>query len=389
MTPHGGKDKIIVLSIHWGFLPGGIGKYALAVDRMNDAAPISIKSAVILNRAWQTDFRGVETLDAEKVQIRSRYDFSWILEIIHIIKRERPDLVMSHGFNGHFVSLASKTISRHDIPLICSYHGRYHGATAARKLVEKPLNLFTEYFIRSKAIGVAAVSEHTKQYLMRRGVPGAKVEVIHNGIPPLDPNPIERNILRSDWGAGPDGILIGTASRLDPIKGIDFLIDAIGILSGKHPNLLLVIIGTGPLADHLNAKVHHMGLSEKVLFAGFRSDVPDCLHALDIFVLPSLAENHSIGLLEAMRAGKAIVATDVGGNTESVRDGNEGFIVPPADAERLARAIELFIDNPSLRNAMGTSACERFALEFTEDKMVRKTASWITECAGSRAALNH
>jgi glycosyltransferase involved in cell wall biosynthesis len=94
-----------------------------------------------------------------------------------------------------------------------------------------------------------------------------------------------------------------------------------------------------------------------------------------------LAEYHSIALLEAMRAGKAIVATDVGGNTESVRNLKEGLIVPAADVERLVHAIDRMVIDRSLAKKLGEAARERFKDKFTEEIMVRQTAQWLVRCA--------
>jgi glycosyltransferase involved in cell wall biosynthesis len=134
----------------------------------------------------------------------------------------------------------------------------------------------------------------------------------------------------------------------------------------------------------LRQQVAQSGLSGKVVFTGFRPDVSDCLSAFDIFVLPSLAESHSIALLEAMQAGKAIVATDVGGNTESVRQGKEGIIVSPADPDGLAKAIERYIKFPELAIQMGKNAKLRFDNQFTVDVMVKKTAEWMISCCADK-----
>eukprot|EP01029_Cantina_marsupialis_P011658 TRINITY_DN25930_c0_g3_i1.p2 TRINITY_DN25930_c0_g3~~TRINITY_DN25930_c0_g3_i1.p2 ORF type:complete len:146 (+),score=34.92 TRINITY_DN25930_c0_g3_i1:52-438(+) len=116
-------------------------------------------------------------------------------------------------------------------------------------------------------------------------------------------------------------------------------------------------------------QVKEASLESEVEFIGYQNNIPQWLNAFDIFALPSLFEYHSIALLEAMRAGKAIVSTDVGGNTESVRDGLDGLIVPAKDSEKLANAILKMMESEELRTNMGNSARERFLDEFTEDIM--------------------
>ena len=124
-------------------------------------------------------------------------------------------------------------------------------------------------------------------------------------------------MLFRSWGVQPDDLVIGTVSRLDPVKGLEYLLEAVAIARKSEAQVRVVLVGDGGLRDALEAQVLKLGLKDVVSFAGYRDDIPDCLAAFDIFALPSLAEYHSIGLLEAMRAGLAIIATDVGGNTES------------------------------------------------------------------------
>ena len=205
--------------------------------------------------------------------------------------------------------------------------------------------------------------------------------MIHNGISDLEQNLLARARLREEWGIHSGEVLVGIASRFDPIKGIAGLVDAFGRVAGNYPQAKLVLIGAGSLDDALRAQVGSLGLSDRVIFTGFRTDIAACLEAMDVFVLPSLAESHSIGLLEAMRAAKAIIATDVGGNTESVRHEQEALIVPPADGTALAAALERLFDDPALRNRLGQKARARFLDEFTVDRMLGRTAKWLERIA--------
>lgn len=115
-----------------------------------------------------------------------------------------------------------------------------------------------------------------------------------------------------------------------------------------------------------------LGVEELICFEGYQDNVPAWLKAWDIFCLPSLQENHSIALLEAMRAGKAIVCTSVGGNPETVEDGKEALVVPARNSEAIADALVKLIESESLRKKMGHDARERFLRNFTEDIMKKK-----------------
>jgi glycosyltransferase involved in cell wall biosynthesis len=378
------RNRIKILSLHWGFSLGGVGKYALLINEVSKIAPITIVSVCILNKNWPSDLFGLKWLDARSIYIRSRFDLSWVPNVINTIRRENPDLIMSHGFNGHFVALLTKLLSGHKIHLVCSYHGLYHATTRGRRAFEKSINLFTEHFIRRWTLSTVAVVYFAKDYLVGKKVARDQIHVIHNGIEDERPTAGAREKLRREWNIGPEDVVIAAASRLDPVKGLEYAISAVSELAQTVPGIRFVIIGTGRSEERLKAHVEELGLHNNVIFTGFRADIIDCLAAFDIFVLPSLAEYHSIALLEAMCAGKAIIATDVGGNTESVRDGKEGLIVPPADAHALYDALERLVTDEKLRITLGDNARCRFVTHFTVDVMVQKTAEWFQRCAAMR-----
>jgi glycosyltransferase involved in cell wall biosynthesis len=378
------SEPITVLSIHWGFSPGGIGKYACLLNSISATAPVDIVSLCIMDLKWPCDYSGLKKLNANRIILRARFDISWIPKVADTIRKIRPDLIMSHGFNGHFVTWVSSLWSGLPIPRVCSYHGRYHATTPQRRFFEKSFNLLTEHYIRHRTQGTVTVADYSKDYLVERRIDPDTVCVIHNGIEDEKPTPGARERLRRQWNVHRDEVLIGAASRLDPVKGLEFAIDAVARLARLEPHIRFAIIGAGRSEEQLKARVKALGLSTCVIFTGFRSDIVDCLEAFDIFVLPSLAEYHSIALLEAMRSGKAIVATDVGGNKESVNNDTEGLIVPAADANALAAALSRLVKDEKLRVTLGANARNRFVTHFTVDVMVQKTAEWFQRCAAMR-----
>jgi glycosyltransferase involved in cell wall biosynthesis len=231
--------------------------------------------------------------------------------------------------------------------------------------------------MRNKAKSVLNVAQHCVDFLTEHGVSPGKLEVVHNGIVDLTPVTDKRDAIRSEWGFTNKHTLIGAASRLDPVKGLEYLIKAFALISDKFPDAQLVILGDGTLREALENQAEQLKISDRVLFTGMRNDIPDCLNALDIFALPSLAEYHSIGLLEAMRAGLPIIATDVGGNTESVRDEQEGLIVESSNANQFSDALIRLLGDEELSSKFANAARKRFLEEFTEDAMLKKTAAWL------------
>lgn len=365
-----------VLNILWGFSTGGIGKCFLTYAALGDADPdVEVKSVCIdiLNREYNRN--PLNEINATLVSIDHSFDFSWIQRVAQIIKKEKPDVIFCHGFNGPVVVMIEKLFYGFRIPMICSYHGLYHAPTKIKRIIAPIYNWVQTLLYKYFAQRVILVENYSKKYLIDKGICSAKLLTVHNGISAnysangkIDlPNNSENTIS------------IGLASRMDSVKGINYLIDAIPLILEKTTIPFKVyLVGDGPEYDSLVAQVRKLSVECIVEFIGYQNNIPQWLNSFDIFALPSLFEYHSIALLEAMRAGKAIVSTDVGGNTESVRDGLDGIIVPSKNAEKLASAIVKMMESEELRLSMGKSAQERFHNEFTEDIMKNNLIKALT-----------
>jgi hypothetical protein len=130
------EANLKVVSIHWGLSLGGVGKYATLIESVGQYSPVQIKSICIIGQNWQVDNFNLTQLDAEKINIKSRLDPSWIFQISSLVRQHNPALIMTHGFNGHFIALLIRIINRKKIPIICSYHGSYHATTFGRRFFE-------------------------------------------------------------------------------------------------------------------------------------------------------------------------------------------------------------------------------------------------------------
>lgn len=372
------RDKT-VLSLIWGFSIGGVGKYNVLLSEVSKYQPIKVRYICILSDRWHCDESSLEALDATIIKINSRLDFSWLPRTAAGIKALKPDLIMTHGFNAHLVSWLTTRVYGIQIPAVMSYHGLYHPTSTLRRFLAPIYNWFTEKYARDNALRIVSVADFSKKHLVSKNISAKKVDVIHNGIPDISISFNERGKLRRAWGFTDQHMVLGITSRLDHVKGLEYLVEAVAKLSPSHPELRLVLVGTGSLDQQLEQRVTSLGIGEIVTFTGFRSDIPTCLAAFDVFMLPSLAEYHSIALLEAMRASKPIVSTDVGGNTESVRDGREAIIVPPASTDALVLAIEKLMASSELRADLAAAARHRFLKNFLDSVMVERTANWLMQ----------
>nr|WP_319934246.1 glycosyltransferase [Lichenihabitans sp. Uapishka_5] len=200
-----------------------------------------------------------------------------------------------------------------------------------------------------------------------------KLTVVPNGHP-TRPAGRERAAVRQDFGIDDARPVLLNVARFTPQKDHATLIAALPALLRRHPDAELWLAGTGPLEAATRQAVVAAGLDDAVRFLGHRSDVPDLLAAADLFVLPSRFEGLPLAVLEAMAAGRAVVATAVGGTDEAVADGHTGRLVPPGDPAALANAIAATLA-PGCAQRFGDAGRVRYAEAFTAARMADDTAT--------------
>ncbi|WP_232825627.1 glycosyltransferase family 4 protein [Algoriphagus litoralis] len=223
-----------------------------------------------------------------------------------------------------------------------------------------------------------AVSNHWQPILKK-----STIEVIHNGIPYgsfLENYPSAKN----DLGLPESCFLIGMIGRINPGKGQLFFLELAERISKKYPNTHFILVGDPfpgyePILEEIRKEFKTRSLEARVTYLGFRDDIPKVMAALDVFVLPSiLPDSFPTVILEAMAAGKPVVATRSGGASEMVLDGETGFLVPIGNVEKGVEALERLIQDPEFGQKMGASGRKRvlreYSLEAFEEKI--KTHLW-------------
>ncbi len=380
--PPSKTQALRIVSLHWGF-HGGVAKYASLMKGIQEQGPFEIQYLCIRQSNWPLDIPAFAEIKPTEIRISSRLDLTWLPRLLSILKQHPPHVIMSHGYNAHFLAWIVRPFLTLRPTLLCSYHGPYHPTTKNREFIGPLFNRFTDFFIKHIASHTVTICHFCKNYLVNKGVPADKIRIIHNGIQDLTPDVTDRAGIRKEWNLQDSDLVLGIASRLELVKGLSYLVEAMSYLSPKYPHLKLIVIGTGTAESGLQKQVHQLKLETVIQFVGYRPDIGSCLQAFDIFVLPSLAECHSIALLEAMRAGKPIVATNVGGNTESVRHEQEALIIPPHDSTALAQAIEQLIASAGLRTELAKAARKRFITTFLVESMVTQTTEWFTHIAST------
>lgn len=235
--------------------------------------------------------------------------------------------------------------------LVTTEHGKNLWKGRPYLILERILNRFTDKRI--------CVSRDILEIRRRReGTPAGKLVYIPNAIDPdAFTRPAKgRAAVLAEFGWPPDSDLVVSVGRLVVEKNYTLLVDAIVRLRDRFPKIRCLLVGDGDRADEIRRRIESAGAEGRIALAGSRGDIPDILAAADLFVLSSIREGLPVALLEAMAAGAAIAATEVGGIPEVIRDGMSGLLVPPMDAAALAEAIGTLLGNADLRRALGREA---------------------------------
>lgn len=217
----------------------------------------------------------------------------------------------------------------------------------------------------------AAIAPPVLEQLVAGGVPRQRIALIPSAVDPERVRPrLAAAAVRAAQGAPAAAPLLLCIAALVRRKGIDVLLDALAALAARGLRPLLWVAGDGAERAALAGQAQRLGVARQVEWLGQRDDVGDLLAAADAFVLPSRAEGLGVAALEAMAAGRAVVASAVGGLAEAVIDGRSGLLVPPGDAVALAAALERLLREPDLRAALAAGGPARVAEGFLAEQMV-------------------
>jgi glycosyltransferase involved in cell wall biosynthesis len=297
-------------------------------------------------------------------------DLRALVWLFGYFRRARPAIVATHMAKAGTLGRLAAALAR--VPVrVHTFHGHvlegYFGGFRSRfyRFVEVMLGKLTTHFVAISP----AIARDLEAMGIGRGkitiVPlGLELEHFRNGAP---------GRLRADLDLPPTARLVGIVGRLVPIKNHRLLLEAARLLKPRHPDLVIVVVGDGELWDDLQRLTAEQGLTETVLFTGWRHDLPEVYADLDVVVCCSRNEGTPVSLIEAGAAARPVVGTDVGGVRDIVEDGVNGFLVPGDDPPQLASAIERILSDADLahrlgeagrRSAFGRHGAERMAADL-------------------------
>ncbi len=320
-----------------------------------------------------------EVLEAKKVPYftlgkREGKDFKIAIQLRNILKQQEVDVIHTHNM-GPLLYTYLATLFSNKCKIVHTEH-----INMAKEFSYSTKHLLYNKLLYRRLDGFINIAQHlTREYCSRFDLSHAKVQTIHNSVDPGKVSSRHSYSLREQLGISSTVPLIGNISALRPQKDHQTLIRAMGKVCEKIPEAVLVIAGEGESRDELVALVEELDLTQNVTFLGFRSDVDSLLQQFDIFALSSLYEGLPLCILEAMAAGRPIVATDADGTNEIVKDGKTGLLVPLKEPELFADAILSILQNPERSVEMGKTAQKLVRDEHNMDKMISQYERFYQE----------
>jgi glycosyltransferase involved in cell wall biosynthesis len=295
------------------------------------------------------------------------------------LRQSHVDIVHTYGFYANVFAIPAARLARARVIVASIRDIGDHLTPAQRRVQRLACRLADAILVNAEAV---------KHWLVGEGYDGDRITVIGNGVT------LSRFGLkdgaggrRRELGFPPEAPLVAVFCRLTPLKGIEHFLEAAAIVARRFPHTRFAVIGEcrviqdgviadGPYKGELEAYAARLGLGDRVVFTGFRPDVPELLAEVAVSVLPSLSEGLSNAILESMAAGVPVVATAVGGSSEAVENGVTGFLVPPRDAAALAGAISGLLADREGAARLGTAGRQRVVERFSNERMVRDTEAF-------------
>jgi glycosyltransferase involved in cell wall biosynthesis len=340
------KGKINLLFVLIQISTGGTEKIVLDLARKLDRGSFNLYVAFFAPGALEAAFKEVFT-DLFCIHKKAGQDLGAMLQLYRIIREKHIHVINAHHYMPFFYSfLGSKILSNRR--LIYTEH-----SAAEVGLISGAHRYYCDLMLRRTDRVVGVSNQIAEAFRARFPSHSGKILSIQNGVD------IEqfsqtgvRNQIRTEWGLLPDHFVIGTVANFRKVKNHACLIRGFHRLNTQFPQTRLVLVGRSYPGDPENSEndvralVRAFGLERRVVFAGYRDDVPGLLKSFDVFCLPSFSEGLPVSALEAMAAGVPVVGSEVTGLTEIISPGVTGLLFPCDDSESLFRALEVLVNTP-------------------------------------------
>jgi L-malate glycosyltransferase len=356
--------RINVLYVIWSLQMGGAERVVAGLARGLDRTRFRPLVCCL-------NFKGrlAEELEAEEIPVfaldkKPKLDPLVLLRLVRLMRRERVDVVHTHLWTSSLWGRLAALLA--GVPVrVVTEHNIDTWRRGPHFLADRLLARFTHHFI--------FVSREVEVFYQQRlGLAPSRGRVVLNGV---DVAALQARVdaaaVRARMGLPRDAVVAGVVGRLEERKGHRHFLEAMKTLVAEDPRLRGLVVGEGRERAALETQRIESGLDGRMSVIGYWPSLAEALAAIDVFVLPSLMEGHPLAILEAMAAGKPVVATRVGGNPEAVQDGETGLLVPPGDPDALGQAITTLVRDPDRARAMGQEGRRRVERLFSLEASIR------------------
>lgn len=370
--------KIRVAHLITNFKLGGAQDYLLLIVRGLDRTIFEPVIAGRMEGEWVPLVRSLHDVESYDIpalrrEIAPLDDARSIVQIRNFCRERAIDILHTHSSKAGVVGRLGGTLAG-GCMRVHTIHGFSFNDFMPRW--RKTAYVQTERLMSHFTTTLLLYSHGDRRTAQRLGI-GARqsVETFYYGIDyaPFEA-PIDRIGLRRSLGFSDSQRILGFTGRFSEQKGLPTLIDAFAAVHARFPDTRLLLVGDGEMRPDLENQARRLGVYERVVMTGFRSDVPALLRCMDCFVMTSLWEGLSRSLAEAMYARLPVIATDVGGTSDAVRNGETGWLIPPRDVGATVGAIAEALSDPSHAGALARNAFDWARDAFAPEAMNARIA---------------
>lgn len=341
---------------------GGAGRvllnYMSRADREHFDVSVAMPRGSLLKAPLEE--LGTTVYEVDGLADRS-YHKDDVKELISLIRRMDPDIVHTHG------ALSGRIAGRRCGKVVI--YTRHSAFPVPAKLKYPPGRWVNKFINEHYADHIIAVSPAAAENLTDAGISPKHITVMMNGVTPVARKSVEEcAALREQWGIQKGEFVLGILARIEPYKGHLHILEAMKTLADQGRKLRLLVAGTGAYEEELKAKTEELGLTDRVVYLGFQSDVSAVLSVLDLQLNASYGtETSSLSILEGLSMGLPAVVSTYGGNPWLIDDGEDGLLFENRNSADLAGCIARLMDGPDTLERMKSRAVEIFSQRFTAE----------------------
>ena len=359
------KRKIKVIHLVEELAIGGLEKILTSIVLSLDKKKYNVSVWCLREGGFFANKLIKEGIDVKILNILTSRNPLSIYKLYKLLKSHKFDIIHTHAYSAGTIGRISAFLA--GVPVIISHnHSVYDYYNRYYHFVEWLLSLITDRIICISDI-VNKFANETQR------INAGKLVTIYNGIDSVySVAGKETSRLRKELGIPHNHTVISTISHMEEHKGLAYLLESASLLLESRSDIHFLLVGEGTLKEELKKLSIDLKIEKNVIFAGERSDIPEILSLTDIFVLPSLREGLGLAILEAMACGKPVIATNVGGIPEIVKDGVSGILVSPKNAEALHSAMNELLEDREKLKRMGHNGKRVCNESFDSKTMIRK-----------------